>query len=112
MNLQNRGYKERQVFTLIARNSEHLAPITFAAFCLGCPINPLDTSFGDNEIMHMLNITKPNLVFCDADVHENVARCLVDLSNIAKIITFNGKVGDSEQVEDLFVETGAEPLFM
>lgn len=112
VNFQKRGYKEKEVFTIIARNSEHLAPIVFAAFCIGCPINPLDTSFGENEIKHMLSVTKPSLILCDADVHEKVAGCLYDLSSNAKIITFNGKVRGSEQVEDLIKETGAESSFM
>lgn len=111
-NLQARGYKAKQVFTLMAKNSEHLAPIVLASFCIGCPINVMDTTFGKNEIKHMLNITKPNLVLCDADIHDKLRESLQDLGNEAKIITFNGKVGSSEQVEDLLVTTGTESTFM
>lgn len=112
LNLKARGYGEKHVFTIVAKNSEHLAPIVYASFCIGCPINPLATSFGKNEIKHMLNITKPSLVFCDAESHDKVLQCLQEVANDAKIITFNGKVGDSEQVEDLFVKTGAEFTFV
>lgn len=111
-NLQHRGYKPRQVFGLMARNSQHLSPIVFASFCLGCPINPLDTSLGKTELMHMLNITKPSLMFCDTDVYDLINECFKELGNNAKIITFNGKKDNSEQVEDLFVETTTENVFM
>lgn len=111
INLKARGYTEKQVFTIVAKNSENLAPIVFASFCIGCPINPLATSFGKVEIKHMLNVTKPSLVFCDADIHDKVLQCLLEVGNGAKIITFNGKVGDSEQVEDLFVKSAAEFTF-
>lgn len=112
LNLQARGYKEGNVFTIIARNSENVTPVTIASFCIGCPINPLNISYGKAEIKHMLNITKPSLVLCDADVYDKVDECLKELENDAKIITFNGKVGDAEQIEDLLVETGAESTFM
>lgn len=107
-----RGYKAKQVFTIVARNSENLAPVVFAAFCIGCPINVLDTSFGKNEIKHMLGITKPSLVFCDADVHDKMKECLKELDNDAKIITFDGKVGSADQVDDLLKEAEAESTFM
>lgn len=96
----------------MAKNSEHLASIVIAAFCIGCPISPLATSFGKNEIIHMLNITKPSLIFCDVDCHDRLVDSLQAVGNPAKIITFNGKVGESEQVEDLFVATGTESSFM
>lgn len=111
INLQKRDYKARQVFTIIARNTENLVSVVFAAFCLGCPINPLDTSFGHNEIKHMLSITKPSLIFCDVDVHEKVVQSLQSLGSEAKIITMNGKVDSYEQVEDLLVATGEESIF-
>lgn len=112
LNLLNRGYKANQVFTIVARNSENLAPIVFAALCIGCPINVMDTSFGKNEIKHMLSITKPSLVFCDADVHDKMKECLKEIGNGSKIITFDGKVGSSEQVDDLLVKAEAESTFM
>lgn len=111
-NLQQRGYKEKQVFGFMAKNSQHLSQIVFASFCLGCPINPLDTSLGKTEVMHMLNITKPSLMFCDTDVYDLVNECLKELGNNAKVITLNGKKGNCEQAEDLFVETKKENLFM
>lgn len=96
----------------MARNSHHLAPIVFAAFCLGCPINPLDTTFSKTEFVHMLKITKPKLVFCDVKLLELVEICLQDLQNNAKIYTFGGTSGRSVAVEDLFAETQNEAEYM
>ena len=41
-NLANLGYGQGDVFGFLARNSQHLAPILFAALTLGCPINTMD----------------------------------------------------------------------
>lgn len=112
VSLQKRGYKPKQVFGIIASNSSNLAPIVFASFCIGCPINVLDTSFGKHEITHMLNITKPCLVFCDVDVYDKLVDSLTEVEIRADIITMNGRLKSREYVEDLFVETGLESTFM
>lgn len=111
-NLQALGCKPKQLFTIIARNSQHLAPITFASIAIGCPINALDVSFGKTEIIHMLKITKPAVVFCDSDCYKLVDECLVELENEARIFTFGERVGRSEPIESLFRETHKENQFM
>lgn len=110
-NLQALEYKPKQVFTFVARNSHHLAPIAFASIAVGCPINTLDPSFGRIELIHMLTVTKPVLVFCDIDCFELVDECLAELENRAKIFTFGGSSGRSEPVENLFKDTHREDEF-
>lgn len=110
-NLQNRGYKSKQVYGLLARNSHHLAPIVFASICIGCPVNTLDPCFGKTEITHMLNVVKPALMFCDADLYDLLKECLIELGNDAKIFTFGDKDG-AEPVENLFSETHCEDGYM
>ncbi|XP_031634571.1 4-coumarate--CoA ligase-like 7 [Contarinia nasturtii] len=111
-NLQKREYKSKQVFGLVAKNSQHLAPIIFASMCLGCPINTLGISFKKTEIIHMLKITKPVLMFCDIEMYDLLKECLLELGNKAKILTFGGSKGDSEPVENLFLKTKYENDFI
>lgn len=111
-NLLALGYKRGQVFGLIARNSHHVAPIAFASFAIGCPVNSLDPSFGKTELMHMLKITKPVLWLCDMDCYDLLRECLTEMKSSAKIFTFGGKFGQSEPVENLFRETHKECQFM
>lgn len=111
LNLQNLGYEKGDIFAIIAKNSHHVAPIAFASLCMGCPINPLDPSFSRTELMHMLSITKPKVVFCDVDVCDLMRECLNDLENDAKIFTFMGQTDDSEPVEVLFEEIDGEETF-
>lgn len=105
-NLQARGYEKGQVFGIIAANSQNVAPVVFAAFYLGCPMNTMDPSFGKKEITHMLGTTAPSLMFCDAKVYDLLSECLRELGNNAAIFTIGGEAGDSEPVENLFVECG------
>lgn len=96
----------------MANNSHDLAPIVFASFCLGCSVNAMSPSFGKYEIIHMLKITKPHLMFCDIEVYPLVFECLKEVRNNAKIFTFGGQIGESENVENLFIATGTEQSFM
>lgn len=79
---------------------------------MGCPINTLDPSFGKNEIKHMLSTTQPSLMFCDIKIYDLLKECLSELGNDADIFTFGGQIGDSEPVENLFVENGDEYEFV
>lgn len=111
-NLQNLGYKPNQVFGLIAKNSHHVAPIFFASIAIGCQLSTLDTSFGRTELIHILNMTKPVLLFCDVDCVDLLDKCLKEIGIQAKIFTFGESKGDFEPVEKLFRETHKENQFM
>lgn len=111
-NLQKLGCRTNDIFGLMAENSHHVAPICFAAFCLGCPINGFYTTYDKSEMLHMLNITRPKLMFCDLNVYDLVETCLEELKINARIFTFGGSVGKSIPVEELFMTTHNETNFM
>lgn len=111
-NLQKRGYKSKQVFGLMAKNSQHVASIVFASINVGSAVNTLDPSFGKTELIHMLKTTKPVLMFCDIEAYDLVQECLTELGNEAKIFTLGGSKGGSEPVENLFAETHEEDEFL
>lgn len=111
-NLLKRGYVRGQVFGTVARNSHNLAPILFASMGIGCSMNTLEPSYKKPELLHMLRITKPSLMFCDVDCLDLVKECLIELGNDAHIFTFDGSKNCSENVENLFVETHNESNFV
>lgn len=111
-NLQARGYTPKQVFGMISANSNQVAPIFFASIAIGCLPVALDPSFGKAEIIHMLSITKPTLMFCDIACYDLLIECLAELKNEAKVFTTGGQNGRSEPVENLFKGTGKEHEFM
>lgn len=60
----------------------------------------------------MLSTTQPSLMFCDIKIYDLLKECLSELGNDADIFTFGGQIGDSEPVENLFVENGDEYEFV
>lgn len=111
-NLQKLGFQPNDVLGFMARNSHHVAPIIFAAFCLGCPINTIDPSFQKTEVMHMFSMTKPSLIFCDVDKYELMMECLESLENDSRVFTFGGTQGESILVDVLFEETFSEKDYL
>lgn len=83
-NLQAHGYQPKQVVGFMVKNSDFVAPIFFASIAIGCPISPLDPSFKKPELIHLLNITKPVLIFCDVTCYDLLNECLTELGNAAK----------------------------
>lgn len=111
-NITNLGFKEDDIFTIIARNSENLAPLVFGSMAIGCPVNTLDPSFGRFEITHMLEIAKPKLVFCDLDKLDVVRESLEGLELNPMIYTFGGETEFSRNVSELLAETECEEDFV
>lgn len=111
-NITKLGFKLGDIFGIVARNSRHLAPIVFAALSIGCPINTLDPTFESGDITHMFRITRPKLVFCDADNLDRVRRSLSDLNLTPRIFTFDQRTNHSDSVDDLLVETHEEDRFL
>ncbi|KAG4079641.1 hypothetical protein HA402_010421 [Bradysia odoriphaga] len=110
-NLRKLGYSKGDVFSYSVMD-RHVAPVIYAAFCLGCPVNTISPFFGKSDMIHVLRITKPKLMFCDVERYHFVSDCLLEAELDAKIITFGGSTMHSYPVENLFVGTGMEHTFL
>lgn len=110
-NIRKLGYQPGDVIGIAARNSQHLAPIVFAAMSIGCPINALDPTFGKTEIAHMFRITKPKLIICDCSNVGIVASSVADAGLSAAFYTFDGPTEHSKAVDELLEETHVEEEF-
>lgn len=111
-NLQHLGYQPGNIFGIMARNSQNVAPILFASFFIGCPTNPLNPNLNKTELIHMLKTIKPSSMFCDLDNYDLVEQCYDELGIIGNIFTFGGKKGRSRDVDSLFAEVEGEEDFL
>lgn len=111
-NITKLGLIPDDVIGIAATNNEYLAPIVFASMAIGCPVNPLDPTFGTAEMTHMFGITKPKLIFCDVENLSAVRACTKELKINPMIVTFGQKTEYSLPVNDLFIETRNEDDFV
>lgn len=89
---------------MLTGNLHDNTALVFAALCLGCPITAKNVMTSREENHHFISIVKPKWVICDVECYDMLKECLNDLENDARIYTFGGRKGDSEDIEDLLVE--------
>ncbi|XP_065075003.1 probable 4-coumarate--CoA ligase 1 [Ochlerotatus camptorhynchus] len=106
------GRHSEDIFTMIVRNGEYTAPVLFACFALGIPVNTLDPSFQRDDLSHMLETVQPKLVFCESEILEElIAAC--DLANVSpKIIVTEDHIDGYDHVKSLLESTGNEAAFV
>lgn len=85
-------------------------PIVFASLCLGHPMNIMNMTFKP-DMIRMLQISEPRLIFCEVDKMDLLVECLNELKMKPKVFTLNGTKG-AESVECLFAKTGNEYDFV
>lgn len=74
-------------------------------------MNIMNMTFKD-DMKRMLQISEPQLMFCEMERLDLLVDCLNELNMEPKIFTFNGTKGDLEPVECLFTPTGNEDDFV
>ena len=90
------GMKESDCIGFMAGNTENLAPVVFACFTLGLPINPLSPIMNEKDIIQMFSMTKPKMIFCDAENVNVVKNAVDEMKSEAKILTVMDKVDGYE----------------
>jgi 4-coumarate--CoA ligase len=96
--LSGLGLKQGDVIGVVAANTENLAPLVFACFLLGLPVNPLAPIMVEADIVQMYSKTKPKVIFCDGK-NLKIVKAAVDLmKNEAKIFTVMDEVDGYESI--------------
>lgn len=109
------GIQKGDVIGIVGKNTKYLAAVSFAAFTIGAPINPLDPSLSSHEISHIFNQTQPKIIFCDGIVKDAVADGLRSLDQThVPIVILDQMDGSMEKhsVLELLQRHGAEDEFM
>ncbi|XP_050076673.1 uncharacterized protein LOC126563915 [Anopheles maculipalpis] len=106
------GYgKDTPMAALASRNGEHVAPVMFACFALGIPINTLDVAFNVADFAHMLSVTRPTIVFCESNILDVVREAAGRASIDPEYVLFEDTVDGYRHVRDLLEPTGTEDSF-
>jgi 4-coumarate--CoA ligase len=109
--LQSSGCKQGDIVGIMASNSENLAPVVFACFTLGLPINPLAPIMTESDVIQMYSKTKPKIIFCDANIFETVKNAAKKMKMETKIYTLMAKVDGFIFVDDLLAVDFSENNF-
>lgn len=61
-----------------------------------------------DEIIHMMELTKPKLIFCEADNLTTVRESLMQMHISVPVFTIDVMVEGVRFVDELFIETGID----
>lgn len=118
-NLQANGFQPHQKFCFMTIHNENLLSIVLASIGLACPIVPLYPLLSTDEIVRILTKVKPAIVFCDANLYNQLDDALNKLQFKMKVFLLDDvhldRVADTHNVEsvvNLFRETGKENSFV
>lgn len=111
-NLQKRGLQPRQTIGILAGNSDNLLSIFLASIFMACPIVPFHPTLSNDEIVRILNETKPQILFCDDSTFDNSKQIADEFKSNVKVFTFGTEIHGTESVSDLLRETGDEGKFV
>ncbi|KAG5675299.1 hypothetical protein PVAND_005211 [Polypedilum vanderplanki] len=101
VHLNSLRLKQSDVVGVIAGNTENIAPVVFACFLLGLPINPLAPIMIESDIIQVYSKTKPKLIFCDVNNLKIVQNAVDRMKSEAKIYTVMEKIDGYECVTDI-----------
>lgn len=111
LNLQKNGLKMNDCVGIIARNSTYIGSAVFASLVIGCPVNPLDTTFTSDDIIHMFKLTRPKIIFCDSNMINKLRSALLELENDALIVSIGERVLGCHYIDDYIEEIIGERDF-
>lgn len=102
INMQKLGCERGRRIFLLSDNVSDLAPLTFAAICLSCPLVPLLNYSSQNECEYFINITRPEYAICELKYYPMLEKCFANLNINVKIFTIGGQAGESIPTDILF----------
>lgn len=112
-NLRRLGFKCGQVIAIVTDNTAEIAPLVFAAICLGCQIAALKTCFTKSEYEYFLTFLKPNYIFCDWKSQAILKKCMINCSNDVQFFIFDRHMNNGAySVDRLFQIYDDEPDFV
>uniref|UniRef100_A0A1Q3FS36 Putative acyl-coa synthetase n=1 Tax=Culex tarsalis TaxID=7177 RepID=A0A1Q3FS36_CULTA len=91
---------------IIADNSACVTPVLFGCFLIGAPVHTLDSSFEETDLVHLMGITKPKLVFCNVHNLKRVENSIGIAALEARIILLN-----DPSTEELFTPVNNESTY-
>ncbi|XP_044727729.1 4-coumarate--CoA ligase-like, partial [Chrysoperla carnea] len=88
LKMKEDGLKRGDIIMICGRIHLDLVVPLLGAMYLGVTINPLHPDYSRNEILRMINLTEPKIIFCDQECTNLMAELIIEAKLQCKIVTF------------------------
>ncbi|XP_072929833.1 luciferin 4-monooxygenase-like [Epargyreus clarus] len=101
------GVKRGDVVALCSENRIEFIVSSMAAICCGATVTTLNPIYSKDELTHVLNISRPNILLCSQTPLRTHLATFKSLSFIKKIIQFDGTVLSSDIISYESIQVSA-----
>ncbi|XP_064543031.1 uncharacterized protein LOC135431706 [Drosophila montana] len=108
-NFKQRGLSHDDVICISAKNSTYVTPAAVACLFNATPFHGVNPILDIKTLTHVLTITKPKLIFCDAVDYEKLKTASAAWT--PELITVTGKVEGVTYIEELLSPTKTEMFY-
>ncbi|XP_044743330.1 4-coumarate--CoA ligase-like [Chrysoperla carnea] len=88
LKLKQNGVRRGDIIMICGRNHLNLAVPLLASMYIGAPVNPLHPDYSRREILRMLKLTEPKVIFCDHECTKLMKELVTEIKLKSKIVTF------------------------
>ncbi|XP_044743653.1 4-coumarate--CoA ligase 1-like [Chrysoperla carnea] len=88
LKMKQDGLKRGDMIIICGRNHLDLVAPLLGAMYLGVTINPLHPDYSRNEILRMIKLTEPKIIFCDQESTNLMTELITEAKLQSKIVTF------------------------
>lgn len=92
---------------MVVDNRSCVTSVLFGCFLIGAPVHTLDASFQESDLVHLMGITKPKLVFCTEQSLSTVQSSIKLAKFEAQVVVLDG----SDKQMRLFEPHDGEKLY-
>lgn len=89
--LSNIGFGKNAMIAVASENNLQFYIPVIASLYVGAIVAPINFSYTSHELLHSLNITKPQIIFCSKAVAEKYVLLKKELKFIKRIIVIDSK---------------------
>ncbi|XP_034117006.1 uncharacterized protein LOC117576401 [Drosophila albomicans] len=102
--LRQQGFsKETHIVGILARNTTHLAALGYGCMFNGTTFHAVNPNLDERTICMLFDITKPQLLCCDAQDYDKMRNVAKALS--AKLLTIDGSIAGVKSILEVFKTT-------
>ncbi|XP_058831945.1 probable 4-coumarate--CoA ligase 1 [Topomyia yanbarensis] len=97
---------------MVVNNCSSVPSVLFGCFLLGAPVHTLDPSFEQSDLVNLMGITKPQLIFCNRHNVETVRQSLKQLALTARVMVLDDPETEKLLFDPAEGEKGYRPPYL
>ncbi|XP_013176386.1 PREDICTED: 4-coumarate--CoA ligase 1-like [Papilio xuthus] len=95
ISLKNIGFKRGEVVAICSENRREFWGTVIGIVCAGGVVTTINPGYSKDELIHVLNISKPKYIFCSPNTYNMCENTLKSMNIVSKIILY-GDVSNKE----------------